>query len=190
MLELSGRRRRFTAEEYLLIDERSETRSEFYDGEIFAMSGGTLDHNRILNNISRNLAAALEGRCEVFTSDVRLLIEAHGLYTYPDVMVVCGPPRMLAGRKDTVLSAQVIFEILSPKTEDYDRGSEADFYRALPELQQIVLVAQDEKRVETMHRQGPEAWLLTDKPLRDGELPLPSLGLTLSLSSIYSGLSL
>ncbi len=190
MLDIPRPRRRFTVEEYLLLEERSpESRSEFYNGEIFAMSGGTLEHNRILNNVARFLSTTLATRgCEAFTSDVRLYVESHGLFTYPDILVICGPPKLLPGRKDTVTDAGLIVEVLSPTTESYDRGAKSNFYRAVPSLQQIILISQDEPRVDTLTRQSPEGWLLRNDSVRQGSLALPAFELELPLSTIYAGM--
>ena len=190
MLDIPRPRRRFTVEEYLLLEEHSpESRSEFHNGEIFAMSGGTLEHNRILNNVARFLSTALAPQgCEAFTSDVRLHVEAHGLFTFPDILVVCGPPNLFPGRKDTVTDASLIVEVLSPTTEAYDRGAKTNFYRSVPSLQQIILISQDEPRVDTLTRQAPAAWLLRNDFIRRGSLTLPVFGLELPLTTIYAGM--
>ena len=118
MLVLPLPQRRFTAAEYLRLESDSATRSEFHDGVIYAMTGGSLDHNRIVCNLVHQLRLGLEGSaCEVFSSDVRLAVQAHQLFTYPDVMVVCGSPALLEGRNDTLTDAKLIIAVLSPSTE-------------------------------------------------------------------------
>lgn len=190
MLEFHRPRRKFTVDEYFSLEEKAVERSEFLDGELYAMTGGTLDHNRILNNIARSLASQLVGgTCEVFTSDVRLYVEAHNLFTYPDLMVVCGKPQLYQGRQDTLTSAKIVLEVLSPSTSAYDKGPKSNFYRGLPDLEQILLVEQSAPAVYSSQRQQGDTWLTSHLPLRDGTVDLPSLGLTLTISEIYQNVS-
>ncbi len=178
--------RKFTVDEYFSLEEQASERSEFLQGELFAMTGGTLDHNRILNNLARTLAGALSGgECEVFTSDVRLHVAAHNLFTYPDLMVVCGEPQFYPKRSDTITAARVVIEILSPSTEAYDKGPKSDFYRSLPSLEQLLLVEQSAPGVYSSVRHSADSWLTSHLPLREGTVELPSLKLTLSVSEIY-----
>ncbi len=186
---IARERRRFTPEEYLLLEERAEFRSEFCDGEIYLMTGGSLAHNTIVLNLVGELRRALKGRnCHVFSSDVRLYVKRSRLFTYPDVLVVCGSPKLIAGRNDTLTAARVIIEVLSPSTESYDRGEKFRHYKGLPSLQEYILVPQDTRAVESHTRQGPEAWLWNAAPCQDALLPVPSLGISLSVDSVYEGL--
>ncbi len=176
-------RRRFTPEEYLMLEERSELKSEYYDGEIYQMTGGTLNHNRIVTNLATHLSTALSGSgCEVFQSDVRLLVERWTLFTYPDLMIVYGPPRLLKGRRDTLTDARVIIEVLSPSTESYDRGDKFKMYGALPSLVEFVLVSQDEHKVESFLRQQNGPWVTA----QSGEmLRLSCLELEIPVAAAY-----
>lgn len=186
MLEFDRPHRKFTVEEYLSLEEQAAERSEFLNGELYAMTGGTLDHNRILNNLARTLAGALSGgECEVFTSDVRLHIASHNLFTYADLMIVCGEPQLFNNRSDTLTAARVVIEILSPSTEAYDKGPKSDFYRSLPSLEQILLVEQTAPGVYSSVRHSEDSWLTSHLPLREGTVELPSLKLALSISEIY-----
>ena len=190
MLEFHRRHRKFTVEEYFRLEEDASERSEFLQGELYAMTGGTLDHNRILNNLARKLASKLgDGNCEVFTSDVRLFVEAHNLFTYPDLMVVCGPAQLYPGRQDTITDAKLIVEVLSPSTAAYDRGPKSDFYRSLPALEQLLLVEQSSPAVYSSFRQEGDSWLTSHLPIREGAVELPCLGLTLSVAEIYQNVS-
>jgi Uma2 family endonuclease len=178
--------RRFTIDEYLLLEENAATKSEYCDGEIFSMSGGTIEHNRIVRNLSRSLDAGLEGSgCETFSSDLRLYVESQRLFTYPDVFVLCGKPRMHGQRRDTVIDATLIIEVLSPSTEDYDRNGKFRIYRELPSFCEYLLVAQDEIRIEQHRRQGPGQWLMTEHTSLEGELAFSSIDVTLSPRAIY-----
>lgn len=175
---IARERRRFTPEEYLWLEERSETKNEYCDGEIFAMTGGTIWHGQIHSNLIRALGNALSGTgCRALGSDTRLYVERSKLFTYPDVLVFCGAPVLMAGRKDTLCDAQLIVEVLSPSTETYDRGEKFRMYQKVPSLQEYVLVAQDMQLVESFRRQG-RRWV----PAR---VPFESLGFELPLDAIY-----
>ena len=181
-------RRRFSADEYLMVEEQALTKSEFCAGEIFAMSGASLEHNRLVRNLIIELGNGLKGKsCEVFPSDLRLHVERYALYTYPDVLVVCGPPRLLPGRKDTLVDATLIIEVLSPSTRDYDRNDKFRFYRELPSFSEYLLVAQDELKIEHHRRVAPGQWLLTDFGGEDSEIVLSSIDVSLRLDEIYRG---
>ena len=184
-------RRRFSIEEYLSLDEKAPAKSEYCDGEIFSMSGGTVEHNRIVRNLVRQLDVALEGKgCEVFPSAPRLYVKQRKLFAYPDVTVVCGQPRMLTGRKDTITDATLIVEVLSPSTQDYDRNEKFRNYRSLPSLAEYILVAQDELRLEQHLRQRPGQWIMTEYTSIVDDVVLSSIEVSLSLKSIYRGVQL
>ena len=180
--------RRFSVPEYLAIEENAPAKSEYCNGEIFSMGGGTLEHNRIVRNLLRQLDVALDGRtCEVFPSDLRLYVKSQKLFTYPDVMVVCGQPRLLAGRKDTITDATLIVEVLSTSTQDYDRNEKFRSYRELASFAEYLLVAQDAVCVEHHRRQAPGQWLMTEHISSAVDLELTSIGVKLALASIYRG---
>lgn len=182
-------RRRFTAEEYLALEERSSTRSEFYQGEIYATSGGSIEHNRLVRNLTLQLGSALEGGpWELFAADLRLYIAEHDLFTYPDLFVVCGALSRLRGRKDTLTDAGLIAEVLSPTTEVYDRGEKFLFYQSLPSLREYLLVRQDRAEVEHHTREAPGQWRSTT--IRQGRVALPSLGIVIDLEGLYRGVEL
>ena len=172
-------------QEYLARERRAETKSEYLDGEIFAMAGGSPQHNQISVNTSGELRQRLrDGDCIVYSSDQRVKVSATGLYTYPDVTVVCSEPEFDDDKKDTLLNPIVLFEVLSPATEDYDRGGKFKYYRALPSLQEYVLVSQDRPLVEHYVRKQDQ-WIFTEIDSLQGTLVLPSLGCELPLAEIY-----
>ena len=191
----TAEKRRLTAAEYLAIESTSEIRHEFLDGEMFAMSGGSLWHNLIKDNFARAVANRLSGgTCRVVTSDQRLKVNATGLYTYPDVLVFCGPPVMEDGVHHTLTNASLVAEVLSNSTEKYDRGIKFSHYRRLDTLQEYLLIAQDRFSVEVFQRQdagsssaGSDAWLLSAAAEREAEVRLSSLGITVPLAEIYAG---
>lgn len=175
-----------TPEEYLAIERRAETRSEYLDGEMFAMTGGSRNHNLIVLNIGRELSLHLKKQpCEVYVSDQRVRIPATGLYTYPDVVVVCGEPRFEDAELETLLNPTLLIEVLSRTTEAYDRGKKFEHYQTIPSLAEYLLVSQDSFRVEQYLRQGDHRWLLTSVTGREGRIALPSIQCELVLAEVY-----
>jgi Uma2 family endonuclease len=177
---------RFTPQEYLALERKSETRNEYYNGEIFAMAGASREHNLIVGNLLRDIGNQLEDRpCESYPSDMRVSIEATGLYTYPDVSVVCGEPRFQDREVDTLLNPTVIVEVLSPSTEAYDRGDKFRHYRRIDSLREFVLISQDRMMVERYTRRGND-WVLSDLTDPDQVLKLESIGCQIPLDRIYA----
>jgi Uma2 family endonuclease len=183
-------KRYYTPEEYLALERAADYKSEYVAGEIFAMSGASEDHNTIAGNIFRLLGNQFQGRpYRVYISDMRVQVAATGMYTYPDVVAVCGPREFAGAHRDTLLNPTVIIEVLSPSTELYDRGAKFDHYWRLPSLTEYVLVAQDQVRVEHFARQG-DGWLLTVARSLDETLRLPALDAVLPLAAIYENVEL
>lgn len=184
----SDPRPRISAEDYLALERRSETKSEYLDGEIFVMTGASRRHNLLAGNVYTAFRTQLRQRgCEVYVSDMRVKVSATGLYTYPDVTVACEKPQFEDVEIDTLLNPKVIVEILSKSTEDYDRGTKFLQYRTLPSLTEYVLVAQDKVHVEHYLRQN-EGWLLTETDRREDVIELPSVGARLALGDVYDGI--
>lgn len=176
----------WTPEEYLARERASETKHEFFRGQVFAMAGGTHEHNLVAANLVRELGNALRRHpCLVYASDMRVKVEATGLYTYPDVTVLCGAPRFEDAARDTLLNPQVIFEVLSDSTESYDRGRKFEHYRKIPSLAEVALVSQHEVLVEHYARQADGAWVLREYGAGQ-RLPLPALGCEIEVEEIYS----
>ena len=176
----------FTPAEYLRRERAAEYRSEYYAGEIFAMAGGSPRHSLIKLNISAMLRdRLLKLPCTPYDSDLRIRIPT-GLYTYPDVSVICGELAFDDEHKDTVLNPTVLVEVLSPTTEAYDRGKKFDHYRRIESLREYVLVSQDEPRVERFLRNDDGTWTLAIASGLSDSIALPSLGLTLPLSEVFA----
>ena len=177
---------RMTPEEYLAWEREADTKHEYLDGEVFDMAGASLAHNLIVSNLVGELRTRLKGRpCQVYPSDLRLQVTETGLYTYPDVMVVCGQPVLADEKQDTLLNPKVIFEVLSPTTEASDRTWKLAHYRHLESLAEYVMVAQDRFQVEQYVRQPDGAWLFREYQSPDDTLRFPSLGCEIPLSEIY-----
>ncbi len=175
-----------TPEEYLALERQSEHKSEYYDGEIFAMTGASRKHNLIALNIGADLHNQLKGRaCEAYLNDMRVHIPATGLYTYPDVVVVCGEPQLEDEHLDTLLNPVLIVEVLSKSTARYDRTSKFSDYRSIPSFIEYLLVSQDEYRVEHNTKQTDGRWLLSDIRGLESKIELASVQCTLALSEVY-----
>jgi Uma2 family endonuclease len=175
-----------TEEQYLEHDRAAERKSEYYDGEMFAMAGAGLAHNQIVFNTNLSLGAQLRGtRCQGLPSDMRVRIGSAARYAYPDVTVVCGKPEVLDHRKDILLNPTVIVEVLSPSTAAFDHGFKFDMYTAIPSLREYVLIATDRVSVEVFARQPDGRWLLTKALRIEDVVELESVGCRLSLSDVY-----
>jgi Uma2 family endonuclease len=193
-------KRKLTEAEYLAIERAAEFKSEFYNGEMFpmqgpggplGMAGATFAHNRVKENISTALSNAPRGGpCQSLSSDMKVKVPATGLYTYPDVLVVCGRPEFPdAETTDVLLNPAVIIEVLSPATEKYDRGAKFRQYQQLPSLKEYVLVAQDEPVCERFVRQQDNSWLLTTATGLTSTLAFATVQANIPLDEIYSGVT-
>jgi Uma2 family endonuclease len=176
---------RFAFDEYLELEAQAALKHEFLDGQVWAMAGGSPEHAALAANVTALLVAQLKGKpCRVFSSDLRVRVKATGLATYPDVTVICGnlasDPEDRRGH--TALNPKVVIEVLSPSTEEYDRGEKLLHYRQLPSVEEIVLIAQDRRAVEIFRRaaQGFERIIVTS-----GNLQLTSIGCELALDDVY-----
>jgi Uma2 family endonuclease len=177
---------RLTPEEYLRIERAAEWKSEFVDGEMFAMAGAAFRHNQIAANVIRELGNQLrEGPCVVATPDQRVATDLRRHYTYPDV-VVCDPPQFVDDQLDTITNPSLIAEVLSESTEKYDRGAKFERYRAMPTLSDYLLVAQDRVHVELYTRQPHGEWLLREWNDASAEIDLAALGCRLRVGEIYA----
>jgi Uma2 family endonuclease len=177
-----------TPEEYLEAERSAEFKSEYLDGQVFAMSGASRRHNLIVGKLVATFVHQLRGRpCEVYPSDMRLRVPETGLYTYPDVTVVCGTPELQDGYFDILLNPTVLVEVLSESTERTDRGRKAVHYRRIPSLEEYLLVWQAEARVERYRRSGGGEWRVTDVTGMDASVELDSIGCTLMLREVYEG---
>lgn len=181
--------RRFTHAEYLVLEERAEVKSEYHRGVIYALTGGSMEHNQLVRNLTLEMGSALEqGPCQLFLADMRLYVAAHDLFTYPDLFVVCGPPPRMEGHRDTLTDATMVVEVLSSSTELYDRGEKFIFYQTLPSLREYLLVSQTRVLVERHTLTQPGQWLSTE--FEDGLVELSSIGIELRLDRVYRGVEL
>ena len=174
-------------EDYLEMEESSLEKHEYFNGEIFQMAGASERHNNISGNIYGEFYIKLKKRpCKVYQNDMRLFVEKTGLYTYPDVIVVCGKPEIRKYKGlDNLKNPVLIVEVLSPSTANYDKGGKFDHYRTIESLQEYVLVWQDKKRVARYTKQDDGSWLLHDFIGEDAEVVLTSIDCSLSIEDIY-----
>ena len=181
----------YTPEQYVELEETSEFRGEYLSGQIFAMADGSPEHSAICNNIGGEMRSLLRGGpCAVFNSDLRVTIMQSGLMTHPDVTVVCGEQHRHPLDKHSIINPTVLFEVLSPTTEAYDRGEKWAHYRRLDSLQEYILVSQNKARVEQYVRQDDDSWKFIAVDGLEASLFLPSLGCSLPLSEVYDRVAL
>ena len=190
IMQLQTDTRTYTPEEYLELEAQAEYKSEYRDGEIIPMTGGTTDHNEISLNLTTNLRFNLRKQgYRVYMADVRLWIPRHRVYTYPDVMVIKGETIYADKGTTTVMNPVLIAEVLSPSTQNYDQGDKFAYYRSIPEMKEYILISQ--KRHHVMQHTKTEAgWLLTEYETEDAVIKLASADLEIELSDLYAGINL
>ena len=172
--------------EYLAIERQAAEKSEYFAGEMYAMTGASRKHNLITINTAAALLQQLKDNpCEVYASDMRVRVPATDLYAYPDVVVACDEPQFEDEHVDTLLNPLLIIEVLSPSTASYDRIKKFGYYRTISTLAEYLLIAQDEPKVEQYVRQADARWLLTDIALPEGIVELASIPCSLKLADVY-----
>ena len=178
---------RLTPEQYLALERKAKTKSEFYNGEMFAMSGASRWHNLIAGNVLTEINLQLrERRCTVYPSDMRVKVSPAGLYTYPDVTVVCGEAQLEDQHFDTLLNPTLIVEVLSKTTAAYDQGEKFEQYRKLASLQEYLLIAQDKYHLTRYSRQPDSQWLLLETYSEADTVTLRSIECHLALADVYA----
>lgn len=176
----------YSPEEYLMLEEGAKFRSEYQDGRIIPMTGGTPNHNQIAGNFYGTLNFATKGQpYQVFINDLRLWIPSKRVYTYPDVMLVAGKLEFAEGRKDTITNAVMVAEVLSESTEDYDRGGKFKLFRSIPSFREYVLIAQYEMHVEQFSKTDDNKWVLSEYDGADAMLRLSCVEFEMRLGNIY-----
>lgn len=182
---------RISPAEYLEWERKQETRNEYVNGEIFAMTGASRVHNLVCMNLGSALHAQLRGKpCEVYMNDMRVKVQETGAYTYPDIVAACGEPRFEDDQVDTLLDPVLIAEVLSESTERYDRGAKFAHYRGIDAFQEYLLVAQTEMRVEHYRRREGGSWLFQEYRDPEDRIEVESLGCELRLGDLYERVDL
>lgn len=178
----------YTEEEYLAIERVAEERHEYYKGEIFAMSGASLKHNKIENNLRGFLFNHLNGKgCEAYGANLRVNIPTSSLYTYPDILIVCDEPKFTDEEFDTLTNPAIIIEILSPSTANYDRGAKFDLYREIESLKEYILI--DSTRIHFVHynRNVDNTWTLYETKNTQDDFFASSIDFKVPLAEVYAG---
>lgn len=182
----SAAKTKLTVAEYLAFERSSESKHEFFDGELFAMTGGTPAHSLIASNFIREAGNALKDRpCVVYTSDLRVKVNATGLYTYPDVTIVCGEQKFDDDQRDTLINPTIVVEVLSKSTASYDRGPKSKHFRKIDSLQALILIEQDCPVVEVYCRQSDGKWILSDATELTESIAIEPIGISIPLAEIY-----
>jgi len=177
---------RYTPEEYLEFERNAEYKSEYFDGEIFAMAGASERHNLISGNVFAALHAQFRKRpCKVYSNDMRLKVSPTGLYTYPDIAAVCGQAMFDDEYKDILLNPAVIMEVLSKYSEDYDRGEKFKNYQTIESLEEYLLISQEKVHIEHYVRQPNRQWLFSEIDNIRKSVILTSINCKLRLTDIY-----
>ncbi len=183
---MSATATRLTLAEYEARERQAFTKSEYFRGEMFAMAGGSLEHSLIATNFTREAGNQLKGKpCVPYNSDLRIKVEATGLYTYPDASIVCGRSQFDADTKGTVVNPAVLVEVLSDSTETYDRGKKAAHYRQIESLRELILISQTEPHIEIYSRRDDATWSFVEYRAITEVLTIDSVGVSIPLSEIY-----
>jgi Uma2 family endonuclease len=177
---------KMSPEEFLEFERAADEKHEYRDGAIVAMSGARRKHNTVSTNLSGVLWQHLKGEdCESYSNDMRVWVPKTRLYTYPDIVVVCGEPEFLDNEFDTLLNPVLIVEILSASTESYDRGEKFQSYRSIPTLNEYLLVDQYRPHLEKYVKHGDGFWMLSEASGLDGRITLDSIDCPMSLADVY-----
>ncbi len=183
-------KRHYTPEDYLRLEEKADYKSDYDDGIITPMTGGTTDHNQIAGNCYIALSLGLKRQnFRVFFGDVRLWIPKVRSFKYPDVMVVAGEPTYHDDRRDTVINPQVVIEVLSDSTEAYDRNEKFKLYQTIPAFQEYILINQSNVEIDRFFKTGNKRWSLYEYDREDAELMLNSFELLIPILDIYDNVN-
>ena len=180
----------YTEEDYLRMEEKASYKSEYFRGEIFMMAGGTPNHNRVKENLSVEIGITLKSKrsCRSYSSDQRIHIPENSLYTYPDVVVVCGPNQYSAQNSNTITNPSVVIEVISQGSGSYDRGDKFRLYRDIESLQEYILVNSLNVGVEIYRRTEDNHWLLAQDAYKlTDSVTIQSIDATLLLLDLYAG---
>ena len=185
-MQVQTEKRLYTPEEYLDLEEKADYKSEYHDGEIIPMTGGTTDHNIIAGNFYKKFPLRIKGQSyKVFFADVRLWMSTYRRYVYPDVMVVQGKPIYDGSNKTTITNPLLIIEVLSKSTKNYDKSEKFDYYRSIPEFREYILIDQSKYHLEQYAKTSENQWLFTEYNSENEVLTLASVEVKIPLSELY-----
>jgi Uma2 family endonuclease len=179
-----------SAQEYLKAEREAFEKHEYYQGEVFAMSGASLEHNIIFSNLFTDIGSKLKGKnCRPFGSDLRIHIPKNTLFTYPDITIICGEPNLTDDKFDTATNPTVIIELLSASIRNYDKGEKFSLYREIESLQEYILIDTEKIHVIKHIRNKDNSWQLTEFKNIENIFSIDTIGLSLSLNNLYEGIS-
>jgi Uma2 family endonuclease len=178
-------KKKYTPAEYLVLEEKAETKSEYWNGEIVAMSGAAIDHQQIVSNLTVSLANKLKGRCRVFPSEMKVWIKKRDKFFYPDLTIICDAPEFYKKRRDTIINPKLIIEVLSKSTASFDRAEKFLSYQTLPSLEEYVLISQEKSLVEQHIKREDGNWIYQATIGTESSVTFPSVEVTLNLDEIY-----
>lgn len=182
--------KKISPEEYLEEERKAFEKHQYFDGDIVAMSGASIPHNRIVGNIIGELSSFLKGKhCDVFPSDLRVSVPEMNTYTYPDITIICGEPEVTDKQKDTVTNPTVIFEVLSGSTRDYDKGRKFLYYQKILSLKEYILIDSRQQAIIVYKKMENEHWDVSVLEGASAKLPISSIDCTISFSDIYRNVS-
>jgi Uma2 family endonuclease len=183
-------RMEYTLEDYLALEASSSTKHEFLAGQIYGMAGGTPEHAALKSAVTGLLFPKLRGGpCRLYDADLRVRVMSSGLYTYPDLTVICGPAERDSVDKSSIVNPSVIVEVTSPSTQAYDRGDKFEHYKTIPTLREYLIVSHDERRLELWERSPQGTWEQT--VTGNGEVAqLSAVGATLAVAELYEAAGL
>ncbi|HEY9833562.1 MAG TPA: Uma2 family endonuclease [Stenomitos sp.] len=185
-MQVQTQKRYYTPEEYLELEEAADYKSEYRDGDIVPMTGGTTNHNKIALNFAANLKFGLKAqKYDIYIGDVRLWIPRYRQYTYPDVMVIQGEPVYTGTNTTTVMNPLLIAEVLSKSTKNYDQGDKFLYYRSIPELREYLLIDQSQYHVMQYVKTAEGQWLFTEFEAEGSVLSLQSVDFKIAFSDLY-----
>ena len=178
-------KKKYTPAEYLALEEKAETRSEYWNGEIVAMAGGNIDHQQIVGNVSRILGNKLYGKCRIFPIEMKVWIKKRNKFFYPYVTVICDKPNFYKSRRDTIDNPKLLIEVLSKSTVSFDRAEKFLSYQTLESLDEYVLISQDKALVEQYIKREDGNWIYKATIELESSVDFSSVKATLSLQDIY-----
>jgi Uma2 family endonuclease len=183
---------KYTAEEYLALEERSLEKHEFYQGEIFAMAGASIEHNQIVKNTLFIIEEQLRksSKCQIFPSDLKIHSLGNSLYTYPDLSIICGEIEILENNKNVVTNPTVLIEVLSESTQDYDRGGKFKLYRDIPSLKEYILISSLEVLIEKYNKQIDSTWVLHEYKNLEELVEINTISFSFSVAELYRNVTL
>ncbi|MGK7881530.1 MAG: Uma2 family endonuclease [Crocosphaera sp.] len=185
-LQTKPKQRYYTPEEYLELEEKSQEKNEYRNGEIIPMVGATTNHNQIAGNVYKLFPLNIDNQdYYVYIESVKLWLSEHNIYTYPDVMVIKDKPIHHGSSKSNVINPQIIIEVLSSSTEAYDRGDKFEYYRSLSTFQEYILIEQDRYSITQYIKQDNNNWLVNFYTGEEAILKLGSVNWEISLKDIY-----